>query len=106
MPNVRFRVRREGEHVGVCDTCCVGHWTRAEEAQQTFFVQWLGIEEKWQNRGCGRFLLLSSLYELRCLGYRRSTISTNLTNYRAMTFYGNIGYKAVDTAYELTKRLV
>ena len=105
LPNARIYLRHEGERVGLCDTGCVGDWIRAEEAQETFFVRWLGIDEKWQNRGCGRYLLLSSLYELRGLGYRRSTISTNLTNYRAMTFYASIGYKVVDTAYALTKPL-
>ncbi|MBT3270769.1 GNAT family N-acetyltransferase [Candidatus Poribacteria bacterium] len=106
LPNVRFHMRRDGDHVGVCDTNCVGDWSRAEEAQDAFFVTWLGIDDEWQGNGWGRFLLLSALYELKRLGYRRSTISTNLTNYRAMTFYANLGYEVVGNGYEFTKSLV
>ena len=51
-------------------------------------------------------MLLSALYELRHMGYRNSAISTNLTNYRAMTFYANLGYEVVGNGYEFTKSLV
>lgn len=106
LPNVRLHMRRDGDHVGACDTYCVGDWSRAEEAQDTFFVTWLAVDDEWQGRGWGRFLLLSALYELKRLGYRRSAISTNLTNYRAITFYANLGYEVVGNGYEFTKSLV
>lgn len=106
LPNVRFHLRHGGDHAGVCETYCAGHWSRAEEAQETFFVTWLGVNDDRQGRGWGRFLLLSALYELRRVGYRRSAISTNLTNYRAMTFYANLGYDVVGNGYEFAKSLV
>ncbi len=106
LPNARFHLRRGEDHVGVCDTYCVGHWARADEAQRMSFVTWLGIDDEWQGRGYGRFLLLTALHELRTLGYRRSTISTNLTNYRAMTFYANLGYEVAGNGHEFSKSLV
>ncbi|MEO2002947.1 MAG: GNAT family N-acetyltransferase, partial [Candidatus Poribacteria bacterium] len=106
LPNVRFHLRQGADHVGVCETYCAGHWTRAAEAQETSFVTWLGVNDDRQGRGWGRFLLLSALYELRQVGYSNSAISTNLTNYRAMTFYANLGYEVVGNGYEFTKSLV
>jgi GNAT superfamily N-acetyltransferase len=106
LPNATFHLCYGANKVGACDTYCVGRFSRAEEAQDTSFVAWLGINDEWQGRGWGRFLLLTALHELRALGYTRSAISTNLTNYRAMTFYANLGYDVVGNGYEFTKSLV
>ena len=107
LPNVRFDMRLKGnlDRMGLCETYCVCHWTRAQDAQETFRVSWLSIHGNFQSRGWGRFLLLSALHELKRMGYRRATVSTNVMNYRAMTFYGNLGFHVVDTAYEFTKWL-
>ncbi|MAF09844.1 hypothetical protein CMK11_05270 [Candidatus Poribacteria bacterium] len=107
LPNVRFRMRLEGagDRMGVCETNSVGQWTQAEDAQATFYISWLSVHGNFQGRGWGRYLLLSVLHELSGMGYRQATVSTGVTNYRAITFYGNLGFQVVDTAYAFTKRL-
>lgn len=77
---------------------------RAKESQDSFFTKWLGVEEEYQGKGLGRYLLQRTLNEMYKVGYRNAFISTNVINYRAQLFYSNFGYKVTDTAYALVKR--
>ena len=78
----------------------------APEAQDQFFVVWLGVVETQQGRGWGRYLLLRMLWEMLQGGYRHAFISTDHRNHRALVFYTNMGFRVVDTSYEYVKTIV
>mgnify|MGYP000353808520 CR=1 FL=1 len=105
LPNLHVQALLDDYEIGECYTISLGEFYRAKEAQTSFFTKWLGVEEKDQGKGLGRYLLQRTLWEMRNLGYKNAIISTNITNYRAQLFYTNFGYKLVDTAYGLAKRL-
>ncbi|MYF98780.1 GNAT family N-acetyltransferase [Candidatus Poribacteria bacterium] len=75
------------------------------DAQDWTYTEWLGIEDDFQGKGFGKFLLQYSLQEMQKAGYRHASISTSLDNYRAILFYSNVGYKVVDWTYEYQKTI-
>ena len=70
-----------------------------------FYNMWLGVNDEFQGRGLGRYLLQYALHEMHKIGYRHAVISTDWENYRAFLFYSNCGYRVVDWTYELEKDL-
>ena len=103
-PGLAVRAIVEGEEVGVCWCASGGEFSHAAEAQDWWFVTWLGISEQMQGKGLGRYLLQRALLEMRGAGYRHAAISTSWHNYRAFLFYSNIGFHVVDWTYGLQKR--
>jgi GNAT superfamily N-acetyltransferase len=91
-----------GECVCVSAAECApaGH---VSEASEWGFVDSLGVPEHLQARGLGRYLLGRALWELGRLGYRHASISTAWDNYRALLFYSNFGFRAVDWTYGLAQ---
>ena len=63
------------------------------------FVNRLRVEDAFQGKGYGRFILRESLREGRRLGYRHAAISTALRNHRAFAFYTNYGFRVSDWTY-------
>ena len=63
------------------------------------FVNWLGVNEDFQGKGYGRFILQEALREGRKLGYRHAAISTAHNNHRAYAFYTNYGFRVTDWTY-------
>lgn len=104
-PGVHVQVMRGGDEIGYCTCICVGDTSRHEQAQQWAFVKSLNVIEGYQGKGIGRVLLLASLAEMHGLGHQHGVISTNTTNYRAMLFYGNYGFRAVDWTYSFGREL-
>ncbi len=104
-PGVHARAMRGNDEVGSCSCVCVGDASRHELAQHWAFVKSLNVIESHQGRGIGRVLLLTALAEMHALGHRHAVISTNTTNYRAMLFYGNYGFRAVDWTYSFWREL-
>lgn len=84
------------EKVGTCICWGGGEFASGAPAQEWVFTAWLWVDDSLQGRGLGRYLLLRALAEARAVGYRHAAISTDWTNHRAILFYGNIGYRAVD----------
>lgn len=103
--NCTVKAHKEKEEVGECQSVCAGVFSRHPDAQDWAYTEWLGIEEDFQGKGLGKFLLLYSLQEMQNAGYRHASISTNLDNYRAILFYSNVGYKVVDWSYEYQKSI-
>lgn len=98
-------VRHGSEEVGLCEAHSHGKWGASTESNETLVVGPLDVEEPYQGKGWGRYLLLKTLQEARNIGYRHTVISTDWRNYRAQLFYSNYGYDALDTAYSFVKVL-
>ena len=96
LPDLRFKAYQAGEEVGECYSISARAFADREVLDECIFTMWLGINEPFQGRGLGHYLLSHSLVEARRLGYRHAAISTALTNHRALLFYSNFGYRAVD----------
>jgi ribosomal protein S18 acetylase RimI-like enzyme len=101
LPGITVRAFRAGEVIGVCEAVSAGECCPVHEAQQTFFIDWLGVDPAEQGKGLGRYLLQRARWEMKKIGYRNAVISTDITNYRALTFYTNYGYRVTDTVYGL-----
>ena len=105
LPGLMIHAFLNGKEVGECSTLSMGEYCRNDEAQDWVFVKWLGVEEEYQGKGWGRFLLQKALFEAKKLAYRNTAISTNIVNHRAQLFYTNYGYKVVDIAYQFSRAL-
>jgi GNAT superfamily N-acetyltransferase len=105
LPGVIVKARRDGEDVGECQHISGGECSRADEAQEWAFCSWLGVEEAFQGKGFGLYLLRAALRECHSVGYRHAAISTALDNYRAFVFYSNHGYRMSDWTYGMHKDL-
>jgi GNAT superfamily N-acetyltransferase len=85
-----------GERIAQCTCCSGGEFSRDERAQKWVFTRELDVDDGFQGQRFGRHLLLRALVEARAEGYVHAAISTEWTNHRAILFYGNLGYRAVD----------
>ena len=99
LPGVEVSAELGETHVGECVCISCGEHAPDPEAQEWVEVSGLGVTEDLQARGWGRYLLLRALREAREAGYRHAAISTWWTNYRALLFYSNYGFRAVDRTY-------
>ena len=103
LPNCIVSAYCDGEEVGVCESVSGGEFSSHPDAQNWLHTVGLDVEDPHQGQGIGRYLLQYSLQEMRKVGYRHATISTDWENYRAFLFYSNCGYRVVDWTYELEK---
>ena len=103
LPNCTVTAYCDGEEVGVCESVSGGEFSSHPDAQDWLHTIGLDIEDPYQGQGIGRYLLQYSLQEMRKIGYRHATISTDWENYRAFLFYSNCGYRVADWTYELVK---
>jgi ribosomal protein S18 acetylase RimI-like enzyme len=88
-----------GEKIGECRHWSLGECSSNPDAQRNAFCMWLGVNDEWQGRKIGEYLLRRSFVELKKMGYEHVSISTAFDNYRAFTFYSNKGYRTVDWTY-------
>lgn len=105
LPGLTVQAMRDGVEIGICESVSVGKYCQASEAQDWVFIKWLGVEEKEQAKGWGRYLLQRNLWEAQRIGYKNTVISCNIRNYRAQLFYTNYGYCVVDTTYGFGKSI-
>jgi ribosomal protein S18 acetylase RimI-like enzyme len=104
-PNLVVLAHRGQELVGECVCESQGNSSRPAEAEDWLFTDWIGVSESVRGRGLGRYLLQRALLEMHAVGYRHATISTAWENHRALLFYSNFGYRAVDWTYGFGKDL-
>lgn len=104
-PGLTLRAMDGGREVGVCHNNGKGTPFRPPEAADWFMTHWLGVEDPFRRQGLATYLLARVRFEMHARGYRRAIISTSWTNYRAMLFYSNYGYRVVDWTYGFTKEL-
>jgi GNAT superfamily N-acetyltransferase len=105
LPGVEVQALRGDEEIGVCYAESGGAFCRADEAQRILLVDGMGVREDDTGKGWGRYLLRKALVEARQRGFTRTVVSTALGNTRALLFYTNLGYRATDAVYALTKSL-
>jgi len=102
-PGLEIWAHRMGQPIAASKCGSAGDGSGADEAQDTFFVHWIGVEGEAQGRGWGRYLLQRIHWEMWGLGYRHAAISTDWRNFRALLFYTNYGYRVTDTVYGFAK---
>ncbi|MBM3213438.1 GNAT family N-acetyltransferase [Candidatus Poribacteria bacterium] len=105
LPDIHVHAVKDGVEIGECWSASVGKFSDDESVHATFFTEWLGVAEDYRGRGWGAYLLARTVREMRQVGYRDALISTNVRNHRAIVFYSNFGYRAVDTCYAFEKSL-
>jgi GNAT superfamily N-acetyltransferase len=105
-PGLRVHARLGDDPAGECVCSSCAEYAPDEHlavASEWGFVDWLNVPEPLHARGLGRYLLGRALCELRALGYRHAAISSARDNYRAILFYSNFGFHAVDWTYGLAR---
>ena len=102
LPNCHIRAYRDGEEIGECWNVSCGQFSSHSDVQDWVYTDWIGVEDAYQGEGLGKYLLQYSLHEMHKVGYKHATLSTDLDNNRALLFYSNFGYRAVDwtSAYQ------
>lgn len=105
LSNCNVTAHRDSEKVGECESVSGGEFSSHADAQDWVYTEWLGIEDDFQGKGLGKYLLFYSLQEMQKVGYRHASISTSWNNNRALLFYSNCGYRAADWTYEYEKVL-
>lgn len=96
LPDIHVKANQDGEKIGECLLLSASAFSRRGAVEDLAFCQWLGIDEPYQGKGLGAHLLGRALAEAREVGYRHAGISTAFDNHRALLFYSNFGYRAVD----------
>lgn len=98
-------VRQGEQQVGECRMT----WM-VDDPWHPQFADWcdcdyLGLDEPFQGKGLGRYLLARGLTEMRAAGARHARINTDWNNYRAYLFYTNLGYRFLDRTFGFQKEL-
>ncbi len=102
-PNCTVRAHQEGEKVGICESVCGGEFSSHADAQDWVYTKWLNVEDRFQGKGLGKYLLQYSLQEMYKVGYRHASLSTECYEYLPILFYSNCGYRVVDCTYDYFK---
>jgi GNAT superfamily N-acetyltransferase len=105
LPNLTMKAFLGDDDIAECKHYSLGAFSDNPEAEATAFCVWLGVEDQYQGRGLGAYLLNASLIELRKRGFTRMAISTAHNNDRAFVFYANYGYRVVDWTWSYVRRL-
>ncbi len=104
-PNCIVRAYQKGEKVGICNSVCGGDFSSHADAQDWVYTEWLGVEDRFQEKGLGKYLLFYSLQEMRKIGYRHASLNTECCEYLPILFYSNCGYRVVDWTYDFVKKI-
>lgn len=105
LPNCHITAHRDGEEIGECWNVSCGQFSSHPDAQDWVYTDWIGVEDAYQGEGLGKYLLQYSLHEMHKVGYKHAALSTDWNNNRALLFYSNFGYRAVDWTYAYEKTL-
>ena len=105
LPGLKNLAWINGKEVGECVVISSVEDQRTQEVDTRVFVKWLGVDESWQGRGVGKYLLQRTLNDAYELGYRRAGISTAWDNHRAFGFYSNFGFSVSDWTYGWAKNM-
>lgn len=104
MPGVEVRALDAGDQVGFCGSISCGEFSRSPEVQDWIFTDSLNVRDDHQGRGLGKHILRRSLQEAHMIGYRNAAISNDWDNHRALLFYSNFGYHAIDWTHSFARR--
>ena len=106
LPNCHVTAHRDDEEIGECWNVSCGQFSSHPDVQDWVYTDWIGVEDAYQGEGLGKYLLQYSLYEMHKVGYKHAALSTDWNNNRALLFYSNFGYRAVDWTYAFDKVLL
>ena len=106
LPNCHIKAYKDGEEIGECWNVSCGQFSSHPDVQDWVYTDWIGVEDDYQGEGLGKYLLQSSLHEMHRVGYKHAALSTDWDNNRALLFYSNFGYRAVDWTYAYQKTLL
>lgn len=104
-PGLHLRAHHKEKQIAECVCVSCGEYSEADAAQDWLFTTWLGVDDAFQGKGLGRYLLERALEEMHGVGYRHAVISAAWDNCRAFLFYSNFGYHVVDWTYGLSREL-
>ena len=104
-PSYSIRISVENETAGVCSVVSRESFGGFAEESDRLFFSWVGVEDAYQRRGLGRYLVRRALQEGNKIGYKHASISTALDNDRAFALYANEGFRVVDWTYGWKKTL-
>ena len=82
---------------------CAREFSQQPDMEEWTFCMWLWVADPFQGKRLGRALLARGLVEAKQAGYRHAAISTAWDNHRALLFYANHGFHAVDWTYQYRK---
>ena len=105
LPGLTNRALLDGEEIGECTIVSCGEYADQEAVQDRLFVASLDINEPYQGRRLGVYLLRKTLNDAYEIGYRHAAISTAMDNARAFVFYTNYGFRVSDWTYGWVLRL-
>ncbi len=106
LPNCHIKAFRDGEEIGECWNVSCGQFSSHPDVQDWVYTDWISVEDAYQGEGLGKYLLQYSLHEMHKVGYKHAALSTDWNNNRALLFYSNFGYRAVDWTYAFEKVLL
>jgi len=104
---VHANIDRDNEELSVGE-CLAYPWEYVQstrEAQDQIYINWMGTQREFQEKGWGRYLLWRTLASAEAAGYKQCVLGTSETNSRALAFYTNYGFRVVHTSYAFTKDL-
>ena len=104
-PSFSIRIFDGDQPAGVCKVIPRESFGGFEEESDWLFYSWVGVEDAYQRRGLGRYLVRKALEVGREAGYRHASISTALDNDRAFVLYTSERLRVVDWTYGWEKPL-
>ncbi|NKB66433.1 MAG: GNAT family N-acetyltransferase [Candidatus Latescibacteria bacterium] len=104
LPGLQVKALQGNEEIGNCLLDSGAESSAAPQAAEFAFCNELNVQEKFQGKGLGRFLLAHAMCQARQRGYRHGAISTAHNNDRAFLFYANYGFRVADWTYQFTKK--
>ena len=105
LPNLIHEALINNKVVGTCISISSEVDLKHNDVKDFLFVDELDVEEQWQGKGIGKYLLQSVLNSAYDIGYRQAGISTTWDNHRAFIFYSNFGFAVSDWTYGWKKEL-
>ncbi|RKU25658.1 hypothetical protein C6497_14960 [Candidatus Poribacteria bacterium] len=103
LQNCNITAYKDGEEIGQCWTNSCGEFNDNPTIQDWVYIDWLGVEDEFQGKGLGKYLLEYTLQELKKVGYKHTTLSTSWDNHLAFLMYTNLGYRVIDWTYGYEK---
>jgi GNAT superfamily N-acetyltransferase len=82
-----------------------GQHSPSPESELWCYCDGLGVDDRFQGKRLGMYLLTAALIEMKKVGCRHAAIGTNGPNYRAQLMYTNMGYRVTDFTVAFAKGL-
>lgn len=98
-----LRALDDNRAIGVCVFSTLQRMSDDPDTRDWGYVWGLGVEESYQRRGIGRFLLSSALARLHTSGCQGCWLTTTADNWPAQLLYLTLGFEVVDGSMSFQK---